>query len=130
MSKVYNLHYVDDLAAYEKGQGIAHHKNFGSIELGTIISYNESDAAENENSPGVPFGVKVLTIPKDDTTTAKFTIKGGDHINTCPIFVHPESHTIIKKVDVASKTLIDNAQPVGVKPDHMKFENPEMWPSV
>ena len=46
MSKFYNLIYVNDLKAYEKGKGVPGHNNFTTMQLGTIIGYNESDTAD------------------------------------------------------------------------------------
>jgi hypothetical protein len=131
MGKFYNLHYVSDLAAYTKGQGIPHWKPSDKLQLGTIISYSESDTEDKPEDAHVPFGVSVLTLPCNETMQAKCTMKsdGASAINVHPIFLDPGTHAICKKVDVATKTLVDNDNVQPPLPDHLKFTNPQMAPA-
>jgi hypothetical protein len=127
MGKVYNLHYLSDLAAYTKGQGIPHYRPSDKLQLGTIIGYNESDLEDDASDAHVPFGVSVLTIPCDDTTQSTSTMKadGASAINRHPIFLDPKSHAICKKVDIDTKQLVDIAPAaLGLT----KVNNPQMTP--
>lgn len=128
MGKVYNLHYLSDLAAYTKGQGIPHYKPSDKLVLGTIISYSESDVEDKESDAHVPFGVSVLTIPCEAANQKVTTMKadGASAINTHPVFLDPQSHAICKMVDIATKTLVDITPAViGVA----KVTNPQMTPA-
>ena len=131
MPKFYNLIYVNDLKSYEKGQGVPHHKNFSTIKLGTIIGFNESDAADKADDMHVPFGCDVLTIPADAAdSNYQHTMKadGASEVNKHPCFLDPGTHMVTKLVDIASKTLVDNGNPMPPIPSSLKFMNPQMTP--
>lgn len=131
MPKFFNLHYISNVADYEKGQGIPHHKNFATIQPGTIISYNESDTADQPSDRSVPFGVGVLTVPADQPNSHyHHTMKadGASELNKHPLFLDPGTHMITKKVDLETMTLVDNGLVMPPISGALKFTNPDMTP--